>query len=326
MRCPPDINETSVRKAIAIHAEGPLQESAWPCDVIGIHAKLIDQHNQFGLARGFPVEEKFSRPDPNPKTLETLLWQDFDFMASTTPGFQGLANRYILAEIHAPRPSANCLSLESRSRTIHVICFKSPLIHLINSAFSKILVLNHDERTADCLPEHEHILRDRAYSDTRLLAAFFNDMEVLFDQERLYLPFNPPHMAFPYDYCEQAESARRFILAHEIAHTLFPQSKMAAELATLYGTNSDEDRRERAWTEELWCDRIALIALLNPFQHAPLTEPQQYGLQNVIIGVLTLLTLIDIIEIILSRLVGPSVTHPPAGLRRDLIRKMIKDC
>jgi hypothetical protein len=182
-----------------------------------INKELIELHNQYSIRNALAVEDKFLRIDAHPKTLEELLWADFEYLAVGQPSFREHADQFVFTEVAGPNPNALVLSLET-TPSVHVVCFRSPLLHLINSTFSKMWTLGHPFRHGDCLPEHEHILNSDAYSDTKLLAGFFNDLEVLFDERRLQIPIDPPHLASPYDYCERVEGARRFILGHELGH------------------------------------------------------------------------------------------------------------
>jgi hypothetical protein len=323
MKWPTHIDDSALRELIVQEAGGPVIESPWPCDALRLHAALIEAHNQYGLSQGWPIEAKFANIDSTERTLGELLWEDFTYLTESQVLLKDKGHKYLFTGIAGPGPNAVCLTIDVGESPLHVIAFRSPLLYLIHSLFSKIIVLTHDDRYAEAIPEHRELFDGDEYSDTNLLAAFFNDVEVLYDQRHLFLPVQPPHRAAPYDYCEQVEGARRFSLAHELGHTLYPGPAHPSEieslvmLATGYQIPIEHH-------EEYWCDAFAITTILNRYNDGKLTEVGLYELQNAVVGILQLFILYDVIDAALGRHLTNSLTYPAPRLRQELVRCAVK--
>ena len=325
MELPPSIDRTEFRKFLASGGGGPLIESAWPCDPIGTCASLIEAHNAYGRKRGWVIEEKFLKSRPPVQHLDELLWDDFEYLKKGAPVLDQIERTLFFAEAAVPTLNAFHAEFGDDRGSFHLISFHSPLIHFINAAHSKLFVLMHDNRYAEALPEDQALFDTSEYSDTNLLACLFNDIEVLYDQERLHLPFTPAHVASPYDYCEWVEGTRRFILAHELGHVLFDSSAKPVDInekipAGLLGADIPK------WHEEYWCDTFAILTILGAYDGKDLNVigADLYECQNALIGVLLQFIIAQIIEAVLGANLSPTKTHPPAKARLDSVRRIIK--
>jgi hypothetical protein len=359
-----------VRHLITDLNVGALVETEWLCDVTDANASVIRMHNSYGESHGKIVEEKFRSVSGQPRRLQDLLRGDYRYLSRGRTSLDDQAARFAFLEIAGPHPNAFIFRAEQFDLPVHVICFRSPLLFFLHSAFSKIFILTNLNRHADCLPEHDSVMDGEEYSDTSLLAGLFNDIELLFDLRYLSLSISPPHLADPFEYCERVEGARRFILGHEIGHAVYA-SHFAQECAhisesmlpnndlnlceflagrilwdkdtlNLLRTNSDEssDWKEglvkltlllksdeslsSGWAEEFWCDWFSLNSILQVYGDAELEGPALFELENALIGIITFFTVMDIVDVVLMnhKVIGP--THPPALLRREAMRKTVK--
>lgn len=155
------------------------------------------------------------------------------------------------------------------------------------------------------------------------MAGVFNDIEVLFDKRRLFLPFAPPHIAWPYDFCEQVEGARRFILAHELAHCIFSDPLRPTRVDALI----PEDLAKwggPAHREEYWCDAFAIDALLRIYEGQPMVDTAFSEVENGIVGILLYFTILDIVNAALGEHLNLSADHPLPLFRREAIRHIVK--
>lgn len=346
-----DLSERDLRALITDSTNGELIESPWLCDVLALHADLIERHNRRGEAKGIPREAKFAvRREPLP--LRDLLAQDFFYLSLGSAALQELRDRYIFAEVALRQPDALCLELPLRDGPAFVVAFHSPLLYLINSSLSKIGLLIWDEWYGDCLPEDVKTVLSHAYSTHGLLAAFFNDIEVLFDAKRLYLPFQPNHIGSPFNYCEQVEGARRFVLAHELGHSLYhhelrphaieasvesdaenSQCRSAESVGdrllepweeTMAEIRAIDARRRKRTHEERWCDAFAMRTILSIYEGRQLTDPERFELENTLVGIMMLFFLYEVVEVVLSKLYDRSRSHTSSRARCERIRAIIK--
>ena len=317
----PPIDERTLSKILSDRGAGPAIDGPWPCDVIGATAALIGQHNEHRRRQGQPVEDKFRDPASRPTRLRELLWADYDALCRGQPALMEHAGAFVITEVARPYPSAFILAAASATRVVPIVCFPSPLLRFIHSAFSKVATLIDDEVTAGCLPEHEAALRGEAYTDTSLLAGLFNDVELIFASESLGVPIRPPHLAAPYDYCEFVEGARRFVLAHELSHAFYPNApEVTAHLAAL----GVPPERAARWAEELWCDYSAVHMLVDSYEASRRGEPQRWELQNMLVGVLMLFAIWDVARLAVDLHTRMDGDHPPAMLRLHYVRSTLK--
>lgn len=318
-----ELGEADIEQLLRECDDGQLVRQPWLCDPMDICVEVIARHNADGLARDVPVEPKFANIPGQAKRLADLLWKDFQFLSDTVPELAASHHRYFFVELASANPNALAYDLESDDGLLHIIGFKSPLIYLLNAVFSKIFVVCHPEREADCLPSDAHHFEGDTYSDTHLLAGILNDLEVLYEHGRLFLPYEPPHVATPFDYCEQVEGARRFLLAHELAHTLESRRGISAELEELIPKSVMSDSYP-TWNEEFRCDAFAIKALMDRYRNSSIEHATLFELENSLVGVLTFFTVLDIVDAFLGRHLQLAATHPPPQARRELVRQVIK--
>jgi len=230
----------------------------------------------------------------------------------------------VFVEIAGPSPNAIVISVKGEGGPLHAIGFRACLLRFLHAVYSKIWELTGDTRYEGCLEEHEHILAREEYSDTHLLAGFYNDIELLFDQQRLFVPIDPPHWTEPYDYCGRVEGARRFILAHEIGHAIW----LDQDRSLLAGTLSEyrlSQAQAHQWAEELWCDTFALQSLLAVYGPEPLEGTRLYDAEDLVVGVLQYMILMDIVELVLSEHGLIALDYPPSAVRELYLRTAIKE-
>jgi hypothetical protein len=156
---------------------GQIVDEPWFCDVVAAHDDLIDKHNEFARQRAEEIEHKFAVRHHGPCRLVELLERDFDYFYRGSPYLRTLP--YVAIEIAGPSPNAHSLQVEIDGLTVNVICFRSPMLWFIHSAFSKVALLLSHGRLADCVPEHDSILKSDSYADGALFAALFNDTRAL---------------------------------------------------------------------------------------------------------------------------------------------------
>jgi hypothetical protein len=315
-------------ETITANAGGPIIEEEWLCDVIAANAELIALHNGERIRQGLPVEPKFNGITPEPMHLQELLMRDYTFLAQGEPSLRNPMGRYILVEIAAPYPQSEYCQVEIENNIFHLIFFRGPLLHLIHSAFSKVMMLLVQDRYDGCLEQHRPFLAGDIYSDLNLLIGFFNDIEVLFDHKRIFTPVAPPHLNNPYDYCENVEGARRFLLGHEIGHAHFhpiPETIAFAEALMVGGI---EPHMAEAWSEEFWCDKFALWTMMDIYEDlydgGQLTEARGFELHNALAGMLLLLSLMEMARIAVNRQRPLLGAHPPEDIRLAVLCQNIK--
>jgi hypothetical protein len=317
--------EPAVRAVVSEQFGGALVERPWLCDVMAVAAPVIQAHNRAAALNDEEIEPKFANAAPTPGRFSDLLWRDFEYLCKAVPWLSDYADRLAFVEIAGPSPVAQVLTVSRDAKPdLHVIGFRSPLLHFCHAVFSKAMMLMATYQGCDCLEEHKHILMRDEYSDTALLAGFFNDIEMLFDRKRLFVPIQPEHWAEPYDYCGRVEGARRFILAHELGHIVWNDPSRRPGPGHGVAHIIDPSHPER-WTEELWCDGFAIQVILAAYGTEKLSDNRLYSAEDDVLGILTFTTIMDIVEVVLHKTNALSTSeYPPFALRETLVREAIK--
>lgn len=296
----------------------------WLCDVKAANASVIHAHNREFEGRDEPIEPKFASVEATPGRLEDLLAEDFAHLCRGTPWLAPRAREFVIFELAGASPNAEIISMHEKEGTLHAIGFRACLLRFLHAAYSKIYILSAAFRHAECLEDHDHIMDRAEYSDTHLLSGFYNDIELLFDHQRLFVPIDPPHWADPYDYCGRIEGTRRFILAHEVGHAIWPNEDRSHLVEDLAEYELDEGRAQK-WSEELWCDTFALQALLAVYGEEPLEGSRLFDAEDLVTGVLQYTTLMDVVELVLSDHGVTTLDYPPSELREQHLRMVIKE-
>jgi hypothetical protein len=302
----------------------PLFNEPWMCDVIKANAFIINAHNEYGLSNGTAVENKFIVSAAAPEHLPELLWRDYEYLKRGLKSTIDVEKTLFLFENFGPTPEAQNIKVKYQNGIFNSIIFRTPLVYFLNSVFSKIFIVTSFYQHAGCLPEHDGILGSDDYSDESLIAGIYNDIEVFFDKSLITQEISPPHFADPYDYCERVEGVRRFILAHEIGHTIHTREISEVIFNTLSSTFALNSSTLRLWAEEIWCDVFALATILEIYENTALEGPALYELENILIGVLTYFTILDVVDIAIEREINLETTHPPSWLRREHFRNCVK--
>lgn len=305
------------------HFGARLIDKPWLCDVRAANAEVIAAHNRVQVANGGEVEPKFAGIACVPSRLSDLLWSDFSHLCEGTPWLAKEAGQLLLVEVAGPSPHADVIAFQDDSVVVHAIGFRAQLLHFLHAAYSKLWMLSAYAGHADCLEEHDQIMAGEQYSDTWLLSGFFNDIELLFDRRKLYLPIEPPHWADPYDYCGRVEAARRFILAHEIGHVVW-KNPSQRKLACPNAPAGFDWQECSPYVEELWCDLFAMQVMLAPYAEGVTEESRVFDVEDAVAGVLQFMILLDMVSVALSGDDAGGERHPPFGVRESALRTYIK--
>ena len=176
---------------------GHVVQKAWQCDVLAANYDQICLHNSFRSSEGKNAEEKFVAFSPHPRSLTDLLWDDFNFLIPNPTAAGYNPSTYSFIEIFGATPNAHHMRFHQDDEIQTIICFRSPLIWFIHSAFSKVEIMLSSALQADCIPEHDTILESENYSDHALLAGFFNDIEVFYNEGMIEREVLPKHLGSP---------------------------------------------------------------------------------------------------------------------------------
>lgn len=316
--------DRATKEFLETQFQGQIIRRPWRCDVKAANASVIHAHNRSRERRGESVEPKFAFVEPTPGRLADLLARDFEHLCQGVPWLAKDAQQFVFVEIAGPSPNAVVISVEGEGEPLHAIGFRACLLRFLHAVYSKMWELSGGTRYEGCLEEHKHILAREEYSDTRLLAGFYNDIEMLFDQQRLFVPIDPPHWTEPYDYCGRVEGARRFILSHEIGHAIWLDQDRSLLAGTLSEYRLSQEQAHQ-WAEELWCDTFALQSLLAVYGLEPLEGTRLYDAEDLVVGVLQYMILMDTVELVLSEHEVIAFDHPPSALRELYLRTAIKE-
>lgn len=324
MTSAPFIDAATLRLLLAEEREGALVEERWQCDVIEAHAPLIRMHNALKEQNGQLVEKKFANLSGNPLPLTELLWKDFAFLCRGNPNHLAHRDDYVFAEVSGPGPNAVVLELDNGK---YVICFRSCLLAFLHTAFSKLWMLTSLSRCADCHPDHDHLLGSDDYSDEALLAGLLSDFEILFGKRLGDVSISPPHLADPFNYCERVEGVRRFILAHELAHTFSetdPARQAYVDMLVKNGATLDQIAASPAWFEETTADALAIWTLFEIYRPSVENSPQWYEMENAFTGILWYFVVMETVQEIISVIHElPPLKYPDWRLRASLMHQSI---
>ena len=325
---------------------GNLVEDVWECDIFSTMADHINAHNTFRAENGFDLEPKFSNLSSQHRPLSEVLAHDVNYLRRSGQLPEKLVSNIHFFEMYAATQNSFFLKVPIVKSEAYAIIFSAAMICFVHSLFSKFNLLFSTTKTSECLPQHDNILQSSDYSDEALLAGIYNDLEVFYRRELIRKPITPFHYGDPYNYCEQAEGARRFILAHEIGHLAFLLEpdlipiKKSEFCEVLNKTLSDpatwHDKSEgfekiggeaakcaANWTEELGCDAFAMRTILQNYPESAIQGSVQFELENCLVGIMMLLVTFDLVETALG--LKWSITHPPAHMRLTFIKTTIRE-
>lgn len=314
--------------------KGKIYLEEWDCDIFSIMSDVISQHNAYKKRiKNVGPEPKFSDLSNYEIRFADLLKKDFHLLLKEHPLFEELEEKLVFGEHYTNRPNAHNISLND-GRTF--IIFNTPLIHFIHSFYSKVFIVTSQYRHSDCIPDHDEIMSTDEYSDEGLISSLINDIEVFYDAKILKKGITPFHYGSPYDFCERVEGTRRFILAHELGHTLFNNADLSAaaeELALQYQLDMDV---ALSWALEIYCDIFGLDIIIGQGTNTPLIGPELYEKENHLIGIIQFFYTLEVIEVALNPFFegtvkkrnlysGLKTSHPPAVVRRNFIISHLKN-
>ena len=292
---------------------GPAVPTRSDCDILLIQKDLIEAHNSFAAQQAREIEPKFQNIGSKQSGVSELLTRDINWLCAGPKDseqardmatlIRDLTHELPIIEVPGNHPNANLLTINKPTALFeetHCLAFQTPLLHLIHSIFSKIEMLICVDWKAHCAPQNEHLIESEEYSDVSLLFGIINDIHKVYIKRVSSLAISPPHLIDPYNYCERVEGARRFIVAHEIAH-IYHIKFAGYEVPEWFqlGVAANEKEAQHSW-RELRCDELALKMIACRFPSTLLDGQELYELENCMVGIQQFFTMLSIADMALA--------------------------
>ncbi len=307
--------------------DGELYFEPWDCDIRSINADLIQDHNRALIADGGVAEPGFENYNPNPKPLADLIADDIRHILNPLPGLFSESREVLILEAWSQDVNAQVLLRPSGG---DVIAFHTPTVAYLNSFCTRMQILLSFDTYAGCLPEHRTAMEAPDYEDLPLIISIFNDAEIFVNATYQRQPPSPRYLGDPYDFCQIVEGARRFMVAHELAHLLADEWRAHDDgFAKLRNAFQNEafgftDIQRENWVTEHWCDEFAIRTFNQLYLHSAEDPVQMHEATNAICGVLTFFWMLDFLETGLNTHNNFDRHFPPAHSRFHYVREIIK--
>lgn len=267
------------------------------------------------------IDKAYGRPRPPfEQPLLAAMLEDFarQIVAAATQFDLTLRQEVVVGTLHTGRVNAVAIKVPSGGEIVAVNHGTFIFIYLAAKAVSSFLPLKPDGGFSTAKEDLEHTLRTNREGHARFADALVS-----------YLIEGDPSAAQPYVQPEKqsrlayllSHTAEIFVLAHEFAHVFHGHLVVQSNLVSLPGGREDAlvqyEEIRRSWQEELEADHLGAMLTLQGQLNQGLDLALSYA------GIDFVLTCFHIVEEALGGEV--SETHPPALLRRELLRRRLRE-
>ena len=322
------------KSLIELMSNGKINYKPWDSNYLESNADFIRSYCQ----ETGNEESKFKNIEQKLSTLSETLHKDLKSSSRVEKYFNINISKVNIYEVTSPKPRAFTIDpKEYKEETVIVV--NSQLIHMINSLFTKMQILMSPTLDCDCLARHEYLFQTFEYSDEYVIATFLNEFS-FFDLNNVsYFKENPKFYENPLNVSEKIETARKFILFHELAHNC--RSKIDHLIPNIYNFLKPvyegivEESIINSWTEEIACDIVACEFLIHDIEMKFLESAKKentnleyivYEAANIVRGIVQTFFIMDIIESGLSkanetaesRIIYVKKKHPSSLLRLSM--------
>jgi hypothetical protein len=261
----------------------------WQCDIYSVFSEQIKDYNTY---IDYYPGDKFSNVEPLKQTLKSLLEADFQYIYSHNQELlKDYKDKILFEEVNDRLP--NSMVLFSDNSEENLILFNAPLLNIIHVFFSYFELLTQETKTQSCKEEYDPILKGERFSDTTLLAKIMNTIKYIYDDKSYYSDSSIDFLSEPYNVVERVQGARRFIIAHEIAHIVLGHKQSS------YQDNPSDNLKSKYYyskKEEYVADSLGAQMVLKPFAKRHLKELEFYELVNVLAGIRNYFVMLDMVE------------------------------
>jgi hypothetical protein len=244
------------KSLIEFLSNGKINEKPWDSNYLESNADFI----KLFCSETKNDENKFKNIEHRSSTLTDTLYRDLKSSSRVEEYFEVRISDINIYEVTSPKPRAFTINPNDPKEEI-VIVVTSQLIHMINSLFTKMQILMSPTLDCDCLERHMYLFQTPEYSDENLIANFLNEFKLFESKNVDFFKENPKYYGNPLNVSEKIETARKFILYHELAHNC--RSKIDTfkpsvfnVLKSMYKEIVEEDIIN-SWAEEIACDSVA---------------------------------------------------------------------
>jgi hypothetical protein len=257
-----------------------ISEEEWYCDIYSLLADLIQEYN---ASLSYDPGAAFRNAKKIKQRLRDLLKQDIDHLASFNPEFADVMNNVYVEEVAQKIPGASVMN--SKDFQEFLILFNTPLLNFIHAFNANFELITERTVVDGYLEKYEEVARDARFSDTALIYKIMSDVKDFYVDYNVHPATSLDFYHEPYNVCERAKAARRFIIAHEVAHILLGHHKADISRRRLIESHPEFDYFLFRKKQEYEADALALDMVLKEFDKEALSDIEVYERENVINGI-----------------------------------------
>lgn len=231
-------------------------------------------------------------------SLSRLLFTDCEFMLGRSKYSSLLSSLHII-EISNRVPNASAITLDDE---VYLLLFNSSLINFLHRFFANANMLLQPDRIYSFNEGANKEGNNDKYSDLSLTKRIFTDVLNFYTKDQYLNQQSLDYYYQPYQLIEMVEGARRFIVAHELAHIIYKHSEPV-------------DRPE-SYRAEYQADLLALDMLISAYGgfNSDCSETGSITQANVFNGVRLFFTMLYFVEGIVDPI--KRRTHPYPKYRK----------
>lgn len=304
---------------------GNLIDDFYLCDPKSILATQINKYNDSALGVDSVT---FKNIIAKEKRVKDLLKEDFDGLVKNNPILLQFSDMILFAESDTCEPEAVVItekiasnSQGAKSELYYVIVSRNKL-NLIFSISTKLDMICQNSKTLEALQEYQARLESQEWADSEIYKEIIEEVCNV-KNEPLEIQGKFPYIYSPYDLCEYVDGARKFIVAHEVAHiavrgysSIFTEELISEifDPILIHPMFGIKNMEEINTLDELIYDASALDYIIAPLYGKNLNQDDVYEIGNHLVGMRLYFNILFLIEV----LNNPKNSLHPSSIWREM--------
>jgi len=273
-------------------------DTIWDCDINSILHDTINEYTEYYRKNNKVFLEslstKFLNPQKKKLKLKELLQKDLLWILSK---FEKGESENIYKSIDFVEISINAPLVSLHSTTDnkkHVIFFNKSMLDFINLYYSIRELLLQNNVCTNTIEKFRKIIHTDRYSDKNLCLLLFESIELLYSKNMSIESKTLTFYHEPYELCEKITAARRFLVAHELAHILLGHN--SENKNEYFIQNRKLKHNNKTKNDEYDADKLARELILSSYFGKELLLHEQCELESTVDSLNAIFSMLDICE------------------------------
>ena len=279
------------------------------CDSKSILANQIKKYNDSELNID---SDSFNNIDAKEKRVKDLLREDFEELVKHNPTLLDFSSIISFEESDVCEPEIVVVTEKIASDSkgnkseLHYVIVSRNKLRLIFNAIAKLDMVCKMPKTLEALQEYHTTLESKEWADSEIYKELIKEICNI-KNGPLKAQGKFPYIYSPYDLCEYVDGARKFMVAHEVAHIARPgfyslpqfTEERVSEIwdpnivHPMFGIKNMEELKTLG---ELTFDSIALDYIIAPLYRKDLVQDDVYEVGNHLVGMRFYFNILFLIE------------------------------